>query len=418
LTVKRYSTAIDSPKVMNWEAIHDAISKQDVERLTELLSGRKRPMWNDFFASTSSSCQDEEHDKDVAVRSPPRSLPFLHMAASADDTEKAVAMMKILLNSGMDVNVLDSDGKTALIYLVERSTQVVYDQVDFLLEEGIDVNIRGKKNDETAFFIVWRRRRKVLEDADRLGEKYYAAANQQDERLSELARLLLEDDGHDLCAVDSSGRTPIMLICADGSFSYRIQDLLRGILKDMDKTKRSKCLHQLDDKGKSALMYTMERRLPMDIARVLLQNFATDPLVGDPQGVYAFFGLLRNGFNTSIFCSSDDFGLGKQESKWDRIFELINHLVERGCNPKAKDELGQTAFHIVAQNSKLSAKAGPNLKRLVDCLSKWGVGVYRNGVSIFMLPIRMVGRHSCWYVVEREPMIGEVMIPGRRFGSS
>jgi len=275
-----------------------------------------------FFASTSSC--DRDDDKAAAVRSLPRSLPFLHMAVMASDGKKAIQMMRILLKSGMDVNVVDSDGKTALMYLVERS--VSHARVDFLLKEGIDVNIRDKKNNETAFFIVWRLRRRVLEDADILGEKYYAAANQQDGRLSELARRLLEGGDVDLCAVDSSGRTPIMLICADGSFSYRIHDLLQKLLKDMHESKRSSCLHQLDDKGRSALMYTMERRLPVDIVQVLLQNFSTNPLVGDPQGVHTFFGLLRNGFKTSIFGSTLDYGPGKQESKWDRIFELINHF--------------------------------------------------------------------------------------------
>lgn len=82
----------------------DAIAACDTQRLAVLLSGRKRPSWNDYH----------ESEDEGSVSSP----PFLHMAVFAE--RNALDMIKILVKAGMDINVLDKDGETVLHEFLER----------------------------------------------------------------------------------------------------------------------------------------------------------------------------------------------------------------------------------------------------------------------------------------------------------
>jgi len=82
----------------------DAIAACDTQRLAVLLSGRKRPSWNDYH----------ESEDEGSVSSP----PFLHMAVFAE--RNALDMIKILVKAGMDINVLDKYGRTVLHQLLLR----------------------------------------------------------------------------------------------------------------------------------------------------------------------------------------------------------------------------------------------------------------------------------------------------------
>jgi len=93
-------------KKMDWNEIKDAIDACDTKRLATLLSGRKRPAWDDYH----------ESEGDGSVSSSP---PFLHTALSVPG-RKGLKMMKILVKAGMDINVLDKDGETVLHEFLER----------------------------------------------------------------------------------------------------------------------------------------------------------------------------------------------------------------------------------------------------------------------------------------------------------
>jgi len=325
---------------MNWEAVHDAISNQDDVELDVLLSSRKRPIWNDYITTNIES----------------GTAPFLHMAASVDDPVKALTMMKILLKSGMDVNVLDADGRTALMAILETGIEGLFDRAVLLLDHGTDLNILDKNND-TSFFVAWRRRH--------LAAVYGAEHNFV---LSSIVERML-DKGINLCTTDSSGRTPLMLICGDDTFvdSRRLKSILERILTRMDETQRSSCLNALDKEGKSVLLHAMDLMKPTDIVLKLLE-LSANPFVGDPTGSKLFFRLIYG--EPKRGCIVD---LSAPKEK-DKTLEVITKLVELGLDPTVVDHNGGTAFHVLAQSSNYDY-LDDEVEQLVELLWKLGVDI-------------------------------------------
>ena len=64
------------------------------------------------------------------------------------------AIVKILIDSGVDINSVDSNGKTALIYAIENDSQ--YEIVKMLIDAGADVKLRNRKG-RTAFYYLHNR---------------------------------------------------------------------------------------------------------------------------------------------------------------------------------------------------------------------------------------------------------------------
>jgi len=241
------------------------------------------------------------------------------------------------------------------------------DRALLLLDHDIDLNIRDNYND-TAFFIAWRKHVQTKEDEiDEDSED----GTEHTVTFSTLIERML-DKGIDLCATNSSGRTPLMVMCGDDAFpdSRQLKSILERILTRIDESKRSLCLNTLDNEGDSVIMYAMARMRPAEIVLTLLE-LSADPFVGDQTRSNLFFRL--------IYDEPEDLDEpivvplpGAEDSKI--TVEAITKLVELGYDPKAVDETGGTAFHVLARHSKYR-ELEHKVKPLVALLTKWGVDI-------------------------------------------
>ncbi len=128
----------------------------------------------------------------------------IHLAA--EEGQYDVLMM--LLDRGVDVNIKDEHGRTALFYAVEEGQT---SEVKLLLEKGADVNAK-----------------------DELGRTALSFAAEEDQ--TTVAAMLL-DAGAEADVKDESGRTPLDYAAEEGS-----EDLL-GQLMSSDPNIRAQALH-------------------------------------------------------------------------------------------------------------------------------------------------------------------------------
>jgi ankyrin repeat protein len=72
--------------------------------------------------------------------------PPLHHIATGEN-----GVVQVLLENGADINAIDKEGNTALIYLVQsaplNASQEIIDVMDRLISQGADIHIEGKKGD-------------------------------------------------------------------------------------------------------------------------------------------------------------------------------------------------------------------------------------------------------------------------------
>lgn len=89
---------------------------------------------------------------DVDARANPYNRTALMIAA----WHNATAVAKLLIEAGADVNAMDNDGKTVLMYTVLDSDNVATGVAKLLIAAGADVNARkGNDNDDwTALFFA------------------------------------------------------------------------------------------------------------------------------------------------------------------------------------------------------------------------------------------------------------------------
>jgi ankyrin repeat protein len=291
-------------------------------------------------------------------------------------------MMRTLLNAGMDVNVRDRDGRTALLYLLTNANDTVILRAKVLLDYGINLNTRDNNN-ETALAAAWRRGSPDAEIATmlllehgadpnaRINDemvqtllhcavrqsnrrivnslllRFHADANAKDRDgqtplhlvaagfgsgLSQLVTLL-SAGGADPCAVDNFGRTPLMLACShEYSFFTRIDTLLESV----EESERVSYVNAQDMFGNCALSYAMASPRGASTVHHLLEASA-DPFLLDPAGSVVLMGLLRC---VTVFNA-------------DATLMAIIKLLELGCDPNAPDSSGQTTLHVLAKHPEL-----------------------------------------------------------------
>jgi ankyrin repeat protein len=177
----------------------------------------------------------------------------LHNSCDSNGGKRTV---KLLIDSGANVNSKDSDGRTPLYFAVVRG---VFSVVKLLVENGADINI--KVNGNTAFQTTIRKFRNFFPDYPKIAEyliKSGANVNEEDdegftplifstakEPIFEAVKLLLEN-GADANKETHDGFTP--LITAVGSHETKLVEYLIEHGADVNQiTKAGSCFENSRD---------------------------------------------------------------------------------------------------------------------------------------------------------------------------
>lgn len=196
--------------------------------------------------------------------------------------------VKLLLRKGINVNVRDKDGATALMW-----AENLPDIVNLLLEEGADINAVDK-NSATA--LMW------------------ASDNGHTEKV----KLLLRKDAN-VNAKDKDGRTALM-DAADGGHTEIVR-LLLGKGADVNAK---------NNMGRTALMYTAKghKETPAEVMRDIY--VANKSLTG--ADILLTTAAYENGAHTEYITD----------------IETVKLLLEKGADVNARNKWGKTALMYAA----------------------------------------------------------------------
>jgi len=263
---------------MNWNEVNDAIAGRDIQKLRSLLSGLKGPSRNQYFFEWGGVV---------------RSRPFLHFAASA--SQNATEMMKILVEAGMDVNIQDHRGRTALHVTVEK-----------LQCDNKDTTIR---------------------------------------KVTTLLQL-----GCNPMVKDGNGRT-ILHILTRKEFPYDLNGFIDVLIPYIEESKRTSFVNTTDINGRSAISYAIDNCFsPTRMINQLL-DLKGDPFVGDTTTGPSILHMLLSRLcgadrNDDVSDDEDDSSIDNED---DTLLTIVR-LLGLGCDPVTQDQRGQTSLHILMRN--------------------------------------------------------------------
>jgi len=366
---------------MDWHKVSKAISDCDTKRLTALLSGRKRPSWNDYHGSGGQR--------------PLSSPPLLHMAALAQ--RNALEMTKILVQAGMDINVQDDDGTTVLHAFLLGENKSLWGLTG-ILDLGCDPLIQDSvwntalhtlvgndaKHDlnpyiETLLSFVDESHRTSYVNAMNMQGKsaiFYASIYGSASTVRKLLDLHADpfvgnptggssllhrvlnldekradcDDENDLIrtitkllelgcgdpmARDEWGRTALHHLVRNDP-KYHLNGCIDALVAFVDEPQRTSYINAIDAEGKSAIFYASYHYSSVSRVGKLLDLHA-DPLLGNPSGSSILHKVI------TFFENSDD-------DEYDLV-NTVEKLLELGfADPMARDEWGRTALHCLLIN--------------------------------------------------------------------
>lgn len=256
------------------------------------------------------------------------------------------------------VNVLDMAGKSALFYSITCGFDSTR-RINKLLDLSADPTI-GASPTGPFFFHAFLGNRMMFMNGDEL--------------LQLITRLL--NLGCDPKLQDTSDQTAIhvLLTSSNPFFAGRfLAMIMYTIISSVDVSERSSFINTTNIEGKSAL-YLAAEGFDSAVTVNWLLDFSADPFVGNPSESSVIHVFMRH------TCDSDE------------ALRAVTRLLELGCDPKLRDERGQTALH-----SLLEASRGIPFACLLEALISF---VDESERSSFVNAIDGEGKSALFYAVE------------------
>lgn len=236
--------------------------------------------------------------------------------------------LELLLNKGIDPNIQDSVGRTALVFAVDTKNSGI---VRLLMKHKADPNIPNQRG-QTA--LMWASGNGYLDMVQLLLE-HRADPNIQD-RFDQTAMIL---------SINHCGNPNVIKLLLE----YGANPNLRN------------------SRNQTALIYAVIEE-NFSVAKLLLEHEA-DPNIQDQFGQTALMRAAANNENNRRVNSQNANDMGQMVLEWiiacDRL-SMVELLLAHNANPNIQDNIGQTAlmFASDADRAKLLLKRGanPNLK--------------------------------------------------------
>ena len=236
--------------------------------------------------------------------------------------------LELLLNKGIDPNIQDSVGRTALVFAVDTKNSGI---VRLLMKHKADPNIPNQRG-QTA--LMWASGNGYLDMVQLLLE-HGANPNIQD-RFDQTAMIL---------SINHCGNPNVIKLLLE----YGANPNLRN------------------SRNQTALIYAVIKE-NFPVAKLLLEHEA-DPNIQDQFGQTALMRAAANNENNRRVNSQNANDMGQMVLEWiiacDRL-SMIKLLLAHNANPNIQDNIGQTALMFASDTDKakllLKRGANPNLK--------------------------------------------------------
>lgn len=284
---------------------------------------------------------------DVNTQTPYGKTPLMSAASSAHHEDAGcIEMLRLLLAAGADVHTVDEDGRTALHHAADEEGRSAAKVIKLLLDSGAEVDARTKEGVTPLMLAAyWNHFLEPTECLVAAGADIKAQDKHGQSVLSHAASPsvhfktilvpgFLLSHGAEINIADKRGWTPLMH-AARGSSA----DLLRALLYSEDEDVN---VDARTDQGWTALLIAVASSDPYVYARMAGQEPHEGQQQQEPVGIY-------------IAMASHIASLGQVQ----RVWALLKH----GADPDARTKDGTTVDSLLESRTDLDAQA---IKALVD----------------------------------------------------
>ena len=272
-------------------------------------------------AMRSAAANGQKQILEFMLEKKPEQIAINKALISAAGSEH-INIVELLLNKGADVNFIDKDATTALIYAVEISR---IENVRLLLSKDVDVNVKGNDSTPSALFAAC--------------SGIFRPLN------SELVDLLLEH-GADVNIRSNDNSTPLLQTIAAGNTigeeieQQRLKIVQSLLNKGADLTIRAKWMESWQPTPLLAAIHTRKSQ----IALLLIEKGAE---VNDESGMTS--GSNPNAHYTALMQASEK-----------GMADVVKALIDKGAEINTRNEDGNSAL-LIATESNEGAEALPIL---------------------------------------------------------
>jgi ankyrin repeat protein len=325
-----------------------------------------------------------------------------------------VEMIKLLIESGADINARTSKGKTALM---EAAYGDKADAVDTLIVMGADINIR---DDENRTALIYAARRGTLETIQVLLGKGIIFTNEdknrafieavhwysdvlKNEKLNSINKIkFFLESGANVNGQDETGSTALMyaaerclidfsqmfidqgasISTADNKGKTVLMRAIGGYNSDIVKMILAKGVdvNTRDNEGLTALMWAVSRNLINEQNIILLLDAGSDINTRDSQGRTPLMWAATSGSRKPMNILLDKgtrINVQDNTGKTPLMYsaggvppDVVLKLLEMGADPKLRDSSGRSALDYAVEYDKRSN--WPDHKKTAVYLREYG----------------------------------------------